>query len=506
MNDIPVLPPVPAAIADAVVIDDHASPPVVLVDREQKTDAAVQAWVETLCRSHPEVDVTFAGRTELAAFSGNPAAAEGQSETQDKVIRLFRQACEVGASDIHLITEGNSGLIRMRVNGELYTVSEPPAREIMTMATTIYGTMCDASEPHLVETREQDARLKSTFLRQAGLFGARYSHRPKVGGLLIVMRTIPDDGDAAPTLDALGFLPEQINLIEELERRPEGVNALSGPTGSGKSTTLRCLSARFIQRTRGRRNLITIEDPPEGRIAGGIQTPVIADKSSQDDTMRAWQTGIQSSMRLDPDALLIGELRDYASSLAGISAALSGHWVLTTFHTTDPLSILTRLQIYGHPPALLADPGLFVSLISQRLAPVLCTACRIPWTEAVRQNHITEKQQAYIRNLVDVTHVHFRNPDGCPACRKKVMGQEISHGLRGRTVIAEIVPTDRGLMETWFDKGVLAARMYWKNRGGITRCEHMRRRVAEGMIDPLMADDICPLNEDSRLYGEVADD
>lgn len=125
MNDIPVLPPVPAAIADAVVIDDHASPPVVLVDREQKTDAAVQAWVETLCRSHPEVDVTFAGRTELAAFSGNPAATEGQSETRDKVIRLFRQACEVGASDIHLITEGNSGLIRMRVNGELYTVSEP---------------------------------------------------------------------------------------------------------------------------------------------------------------------------------------------------------------------------------------------------------------------------------------------------------------------------------------------------------------------------------------------
>ena len=243
MNDIPVLPPVPAAIADAVVIDDHASPPVVLVDREQKTDAAVQAWVETLCRSHPEVDVTFAGRTELAAFSGNPAATEGQSETQDKVIRLFRQACEVGASDIHLITEGNSGLIRMRVNGELYTVSEPPAREIMTMATTIYGTMCDASEPHLVETREQDARLKSTFLRQAGLFGARYSHRPKVGGLLIVMRTIPDDGDAAPTLDALGFLPEQINLIEELERRPEGVNALSGPTGSGKSTL-----SRLIQR------------------------------------------------------------------------------------------------------------------------------------------------------------------------------------------------------------------------------------------------------------------
>lgn len=506
MTDMLTLPPVPAAIADAVVIDDSLSPPGVLVDREQRTDAGVQVWVEMLCRRHPDVAVSFASRSELAARTGNVAATEGQSETQDKVIRLFRQACEAGASDIHLITEGLAGLIRMRVNGELYTVSEPPAREIMAMATTIYGTMCDAAEPHLVETREQDARLKSRFLRQAGLFGARYSHRPKVGGLLIVMRTIPDDGDAAPTLDALGFLPEQIALIEDLERRPEGVNALSGPTGSGKSTTLRCLSARFIQRTGGMRNLITIEDPPEGRIAGGIQTPVIADKSSQEDITRAWSTGIQSSMRLDPDALLIGELRDLASTLAGISAALSGHWVLTTFHATDPLSILTRLQIYGHPPALLADPGLFVSLISQRLAPVLCTACRIPWTEAVTQNRITEKQQAYIRNWVDVTHVHFRHPDGCPACRKTVMGQEISHGLRGRTVIAEIVPTDRGLMETWLDKGVLAARMYWKNRGGITRCEHMRRRVAEGMIDPLMADDICPLNEDSRLYGEESDE
>lgn len=504
MSDTLILPVVPAAIADAVVIDDRVAPPVVLVDQEQKSDAAVQAWVETLCRQHPAIDPLFVGRSELAGRTGSVAATEGQSETQDKVIRLFRQACEVGASDIHLITEGSAGQIRLRVNGDLYTVSEPPAREIMTMATTIYGTMCDASEAHLVETREQDARLKAQYLRQAGLFGARYSHRPKVGGLLIVMRTIPDDGDAVPTPEELGFLPAQIDLLETLERRPEGMNALSGPTGSGKSTTLRCLSARFIQRTGGKRHLVTIEDPPEGRIAGGVQTAVIADKSSQEDTLRAWQTGIQSSMRLDPDALLIGELRDYASSLAGISAALSGHWVLTTFHTTDPLSILTRLQIYGHPPALLADPGLFVSLISQRLAPTLCPACRIPWDEAIQQGRVSEKQQAYIREHVDITHVHFRNPDGCPACRKNVMGMEISHGIKGRTVIAEIVPTDQELMVTWLEKGVLAARLNWKKRGGITRCEHMRHRVAEGMIDPLMAENICPLNEDRRLYGEVS--
>ncbi|MFT2519889.1 ATPase, T2SS/T4P/T4SS family, partial [Escherichia coli] len=143
------------------------------------------------------------------------------------------------------------------------------------------------------------------------------------------------------------YMPQQIQTIRRMLQRPEGIIVLSGPTGSGKSTTLRTASEAYLS-TFGfnhndnmrlpRKRLFTIESPPEGRIPGAIQTAVR-------DSVDGWVDAIKSAMRLDPDAILNGEIRDHASALAAIKASMTGHLLLTTLHANDALNIIERLEM-----------------------------------------------------------------------------------------------------------------------------------------------------------------
>ncbi|WP_174889761.1 ATPase, T2SS/T4P/T4SS family, partial [Candidatus Williamhamiltonella defendens] len=188
----------------------------------------------------------------------------------------------------------------------------------------------------------------------------RYAHMPAVGGLYVVMRLIKEEGEAVPDFESLGFLPDQVRVLKRLLRRPEGmIILLSGPTGSGKSTTLRTASAAWLSlwgyiNKLPIRRLLTIEDPPEGRIDGAIQTPIIADKKNPEDIKRAWLLSMSYALRCDPDAILNGEIRDLESALTALKAAMTGHLVMTTLHANDGLNILERLEIEGVSARLLA--------------------------------------------------------------------------------------------------------------------------------------------------------
>ncbi|EPM0026825.1 ATPase, T2SS/T4P/T4SS family, partial [Citrobacter farmeri] len=199
------------------------------------------------------------------------------SVSQDKVISYMRLGNDFNASDIHMEISGDRKIciVQLRIHGELEVVDEVKDVEGMTLASTSYLSMCDVREQSFFAGREQSGRIDAKFARRAGLYGARYEHRPTPDGLIVVMRLIPDDGDNIPTLPQLGFLPEQIKLIMQILRMPEGMTLLTGPTGSGKSATLRVFSDIWLKLTGGKKRLLTLENPPEGRIPGGIQTPVM---------------------------------------------------------------------------------------------------------------------------------------------------------------------------------------------------------------------------------------
>ncbi len=485
-----------AAVTEAECVE-------IWVSNNHRAQFSVQNYVTSLQRKHPgKTIVKFVSLDELSELretNGLDTRQDSQHDnvqSQTRVLRYFKQAVELGASDLHFtIGRDNSDFtwIEVRVHGELKQIDCIDRKEGMRLAAAICQGMCDITEKQFYPNRQQDGRIKEEFVKPLGIFGARYSHTPAVGGLYAVMRIIPDEGSHVPTLDALGFLPEQIALIRRILRRPEGIVVLSGPTGSGKSTTLRAFSHHYLTMAGQGKNrmpckrLLTVEDPPEGRIPGAIQTPIIADKKDARAVTLAWLRAISSALRLDPDAILNGEIRDLDSAMAAINAAMTGHLMMTTLHANDAVSILERLEIMGIPGRLIADAQLMAGLISQRLVQRLCPQCKVPWSKEV--DRLEEFDRALIEKYCQPENVWLRNRQGCSQCWQ---------GVVARTVIAEVIAPDAAFFATYLSQGKAAAKTWWKNNlGGVTRNQHLLHYVNAGEVDPLAAHALCPVDEDS---------
>jgi type II secretory ATPase GspE/PulE/Tfp pilus assembly ATPase PilB-like protein len=474
----------------------------VLVADNHKADIRVQSFVTELKKDKDKYTIKFVSLEEI-----KDSRAENEvnsleldlSSNQKKVLSYFNTAKKLGASDIHLLIGHDNSeytYVEMRIHGELdiknrHVISK---KEGMALASTICQSMCDVSEKQFYPNNEQSGRIKEEYLKQVGVFGARYYHVPAVGGLYVVMRVIPDDGGHIPTIPELGFLPEQEKLLNRIIRRPEGIIIFSGPTGSGKSRTLRVLSESYLTMTHRKKRLLTIEDPPEGRIPGAVQTPIIADKKDPEAVRLAWVRAISSALRLDPDAILNGEMKEFDSALAAINAAMTGHKLLTTLHANDAISIMERLVIMGMNPALIADAQLMIGLISQRLVQRLCPHCKKEYL--LHKDMIAPYDQAMIDENCDVKSVRLRNEEGCKNCHG---------GIIGRAVVSEVIMPDAEFMRIYLEKGKAAARSYWHyEMKGITRNQHLLHYVNNGDADPLAASDICSLDEDKYTLQKKA--
>lgn len=475
----------------------------VMVSENHRVLFSVQNYVTTLQRKHPgKTNVKLVSLDEVSQFR-EANALEIQLgdvlekvESQQRVLSYFKKAVELGASDIHFTIGRDNGeftYVEVRVHGELEQIDCIDKQDGMRLAAAICQGMCDVTEKQFYPNRQQDGRINEEFVKPLGIFGARYSHTPAVGGIYAVMRIIPDDGDNVPSLESLGFVHEQITTIKRILRRPEGIVVLSGPTGSGKSTTLRSFSSYYLSRAGDkshglpRKRLLTIEDPPEGRILGAIQTPIIADKKDARAVTLSWLRAISSALRLDPDAILNGEMRDMDSAMAAINAAMTGHLLMTTLHANDAISIIERLEIMGINVRLITDAQLMVGLISQRLVQRLCPHCKVSYGAAAE--FMGEDDRNIIECHCQSEHVYLRNPSGCEHCFK---------GVIGRTVISEVISPDSNFFEIYLSQGKAAAKSYWhKTLKGITRNEHLLHYINSGQVDPLAADEICPIDEDT---------
>nr|WP_159466316.1 ATPase, T2SS/T4P/T4SS family [Scandinavium goeteborgense] len=473
--------------------NERAGHPVLYVSEAHSKALSVQSIIAGAYKAHPTLQLERIQLDKLmelkSSISNSQNDTRKHSREQAKVIDFFRQAKAKGASDIHMLIGMNDvTVIQFRVHGDLETVIQLDHEEGKTLASTIVMSMCDVAEKSFNPNRAQDGRVRKEFLQGLGLFGARYAHTPAEFGLYVVMRILPDEGKNPPTLDELGFLPEQQSLIRRMLSRPEGVITLSGPTGSGKSTTLRTFSAMYLAATGNRKRLLTLEDPPEGLIPGAVQTAITADKSDPDAVNRAWTRSISAALRLDPDAMVVGEIRDANSVRSTQAAAKSGHLVKTTIHANDAVGILDRLtDTLDIPMGQVADPQVMMGLIAQRLVQLLCPHCKESW-EQVNATLDVDKR-ALLTRFCDVEKLRFRHREGCDHCY---------NGVTGRRVIAEVIRPDARFMELFRHKGKLAARSYWVNElGGITRGQHLMRYLNEGLVDPIDADYISPLDEDS---------
>ncbi|MYN09405.1 GspE/PulE family protein [Pseudoduganella aquatica] len=323
---------------------------------------------------------------------------------------LWQYAFEQRASDIHLEPKRDLATIRFRIDGVLHQVYQVPAVVMIAMTARIklLGRM-DVIE----KRRPQDGRIKT---RTAGgqEIELRLSTLPTAFGEKLVMR-IFDPEVVVKTLPELGFPEDDAARWDALTKRPHGIILVTGPTGSGKTTTLyTTLKALATSEV----NVCTVEDPIE------MVEPAFNQMQVQPGIDLTFADGVRALMRQDPDIIMVGEIRDLATAEMAIQAALTGHLVLSTLHTNDAPSAVMRLLELGVPHYLLE--ATLVGIMAQRLVRTLCADCKSP------DGHIADDVWQGIGGAWDLPKPErVYRPVGCPECRQT--------GYRGRTGIYELL-------------------------------------------------------------------
>lgn len=355
---------------------------------------------------------------------------------------LLLDAIKAGASDIHFEPEATVLRLRYRIDGQMTQIRSFHKEYLQAILVRIKII----SSMNITETRNpQDGRISYSMFGRAVDF--RVATQPTIHGENIVMRILDKKSSIVP-LAALGFSDSNSALLKKMLKRPEGIVIVTGPTGSGKSTTLYSI-LNFINSID--KNIMTLEDPVE------YQLPLIRQANVREGSGMNFTDGIKSLMRQDPDIIFIGEVRDAATATMALRAAMTGHQVFTSLHTNDALGAIPRLVDIGVSPQLIS--GSVICILAQRLARKLCPACKkaAPATaEECRILGISAENPPIIYHRI-----------GCDKCKNS--------GTRGRIGISEILPVDRKLDE-------LIAQ-------NATRSELLKQSLANGLI-PMIDDGI----------------
>jgi general secretion pathway protein E len=405
-------------------------------------DARLQAWAEARIApffegvlAHPADLAAFMARYEesMRALDGVSASEEDTSQAQragadltlvsisqsaSPVVKLVNStlydAMRLGASDIHLESRPRDLVIKYRVDGVLATVATLPGRE---QAEQIISRVKVISELDIAETRvPQDGRFKVA-LRGRDV-DVRVSVMPSIFGEDAVLRILDKQALAdrilGLTLGQLGFDDECMARLRRLAREPYGMFLVTGPTGSGKTTTL---YAAISEINRGEDKIITIEDPVEYQLPGVLQIPVNEKKGL------TFARGLRSVLRHDPDKIMVGEIRDPETAQIAVQAALTGHLVFTTVHANNVFDVIGRfLHMEVDPYSLVAA---LKGVLAQRLVRINCVHCKradTPTPELLLESGL---------DAATAGDFHFLRGGGCGACR--------GSGYKGRKAIGEVL-------------------------------------------------------------------
>ncbi len=431
-----------------------------------------------------------------------------------RIVATLDQAVAMGANDIHIESVNGRATVQFRIDGSLRLQDAWTQAEGEQFLAAVYshsigqsGSTANWQEPQAAML-SSDSRGKEVIVLPKGIISVRCQWVPLANeGRYLDMRLQYDsmhlfgESFVMADVDSLGFSQEQLRVVQSLRAAPGGLRIFSGPVNQGKTTTLRVVLNRRMAETEMRLNLLMIEDPAEGGVLGARQIGVSASvKDEQRD--KTFVEIMRCALRLDPDLVMLGEIRDLQTAKFAFRLALTGRQVYTTGHVYAALATPKRLRDIGMEHYIVYDHNLVRGMACQRLLRTLCQHCRMPLKQACEElGPITREIAQRVRvgasimqarrNKVnagkpileciaepDLSNVYMANPDGCSKCYK---------GRAGRTVCAEIIETDAKLMELLLDNRNEEAENYWLSPVGLNGINMLWRgleKVCAGEVSP----------------------
>jgi len=393
-------------------------------------------------------DIEIVGAASEKSVSEIAEMAEG-SPVVNLTNMILLKSIRDGASDIHLEPQPDKFRIRIRIDGVLYELMSPK-REMQAAVVSRLKVMANLD---IAERRiPQDGRFQVNV--DGRVIDLRFSSMPGIFGEKVVLRIL-DKSKSILNVNKLGFGPDMLERFKDLLRRPHGLILVSGPTGSGKTTTL---YSAITMLNSVEKNIITIEDPVEYQLKGINQNQV------KEAIGLDFAKFLKHALRQDPDIILVGEIRDRETVATAVQASLTGHLVLSTLHTNDTATAITRLLEMSVEPYLISSS--LLAVMSQRLVRKICPECRTgfyPSKEVIAELGMDPAQS-----------IRFHRGKGCQAC--------YDSGYKGRTAIHELLEVDAGLHHIIMNRPTIeAVRKHLSAKGNRSLRASGYQKVIEGL-------------------------
>jgi type II secretory ATPase GspE/PulE/Tfp pilus assembly ATPase PilB-like protein len=443
----------------------------------------VQSFAQYLRDIGRPVDIQEGTTREFSRVSRNEQVS--QTETIVTARRLFDEMVGLqggGASDIHLVVYGGQGVISCRQNGGMREVRRSSAAAMEALIATIF-TMADVSDKSYQPVLTQDAQITDAAKLPPGVASMRIATGPALGGRYMAIRIGYQGKDlkgmtVTERLGMLGWDTGRAELIRRATSRENGLLIMSGPTGSGKSTTLMHIMESMAD-ARPDQRYYTLEDPTEFPMAGGVTQINVGAGGAANAKERSeiYTRALMNILRADPNVVMVGELREYQILTLALEASMTGHMVPTTLHANSAWGILARMEnmLRGGSEgvnswALLGDPSVRLTMFAQRLVPLVCEHCAKP----VEHEMLPEEAWARLGGIHPLTKGH-----GCDECS--------GEGYAGRTALVEGVVPSAGMYALIREGRPVAARELWKKEGGLTMRDHAIELIHAKNVDAVRA-------------------
>lgn len=444
---------------------------------------------------------------ENSETSSKKVDLEG-TELYDTYLELVGFALRERVSDIHIEKRSTASVVRMRRNGQLIFYKDMGNQHAEKLCRIIYNVLAENQDITFREDIYQACAINTVV--EGVEVKLRYQSLPVYpGGFDVILRVLPigSDDETFVPLENLGYSSSQVKMLFDAASQPVGALIIAGTTGSGKSTTLKNL-LMWINHSRDFKcKIFTIEDPPEYKIPKVSQIPVVR-RENDDPNISPFLAPLTATMRGDPDILMIGEIRDKFTGDGLKKATQSGHQVLTTVHATSALGICERISDFNITPSVMGSPEFLNALIYQKLVPLLCQNCSIPFSEHISSGNVSERDLQMVARLERVCDLEANDirvaGEGCSKCKNT--------GISGRTVCAEIIAPDFAMLKFFREQASIEAKLHWRklsdgdpdsdNMTGKTVLEHAIQKMRRGLVSPHDVEELFGAVDGSRTSLE----